>query len=171
MRNFIFLIILLIGCNSQLLPDKWKPLEEIVELPFLPDDVGALTIGATMYVKSLEDWNNYSELGKNGHLIHERIHSIRQQREGTFFWILKYLFNKDFMTYEEQLAWYVELKYLLDNKCNIDSYYERLVIYENFEGKMFKNKKEMIQWIEDVKIGSWKPEETTTNYLSPTFRK
>lgn len=162
-----FIALALIGCQNYQLPEKWKPLKYVVETPFLPEHVGALTISDTVYVKSLKSWKNDKDIEMTARLLHERTHSVRQKEEGIILWLLQYVTSKNFMKYEEQVAWYVEVKYLLDNKRTIKSFNEKFWFYENLEGKLFKNQEEGMRWIDSVKHKKWKPKENIDIYLTP----
>lgn len=76
-----------------------------------------ITLGDTLYL----DKNEWEVLSRGSHVyfniqamvVHESIHSIRQQKSGLIIWLFKYITNPRFRWEEEKLGYLAEWKYYL----------------------------------------------------------
>lgn len=103
---------------------KHFPLKHLAENPILTltfEPTEAMTIGDTVYVHDLEEFlSEIPEFRLTALLLHEQVHSIRQQAYGVFPWILKYLVDKNFALHEEKLGWAAHLLWLRDHGHDIN---------------------------------------------------
>jgi len=113
----VLLALALAGCSSVELPERWLPLEEVVERPSLPfaSDRAVTTLGATVYVTHLDPWRD--ELpdlppGRVALLLHEQEHAKRQLAYGAGLtaWVLRYLNDPAFRWEEERAGWALEIR-------------------------------------------------------------
>lgn len=107
MRQSLLFLALLAGCKTLDLPERYRPLETLSEGNFLGDHT-ATTVGTTVYVEDLADWDLEDPL-THAVLLHERVHAIRQIEAGVASWAWDYLTDPDFAWREEQLGWAVQI--------------------------------------------------------------
>lgn len=176
MRNLLILVVLLSsGCASMMdsgtgrdahpLEGEWRPLEEIRERPRVVRDVGSktaiTTIGRNCYVRDLEEWLGRVVPGSAKYkaiMRHEQEHSKRQLETGTFLWIARYSYDREFALLEEQIGYYYEIteRRRLGHPINIDGYALVFSRYKNLAGRLIKFD-EARAWILEVLNGTWTP--------------
>lgn len=160
MRWWLFLLVLFSGCRSYSLDEKWRPLTRVQECPFLTQEIKAVTIGETLYVKNYKEWRGDDNVALEVHLIHEQTHSLRQ-REHIFGWLWNYITDKEFMKHEEQVAFYAQIEYLkqhnLEYKIKFYNDFDYYSMYKNLDGQMFNNKEEVDTWFKEMESGKWRP--------------
>jgi len=118
----MLLLLCLTGCHVHQLSSQYAPLEQIREQPISFSD-NIVTIRKTIWVANLADYLRRNKPGTPDYIsdmIHERVHSIREQRMGTLLFICRYAVDRTFMWREEQIAVYFALMYLKRNRCRID---------------------------------------------------
>lgn len=180
MRKLLALVLLLplAGCQmlgspkdgdgitiSHQLAMEWRPLKDIRERPWIVEDLGTdtaiTTVGTHCYVKDLEEWLERVVPGTakfKALMRHEQEHSRRQLDMGTFLWVARYSYDREFALLEEQIGYYYEIteRRRLGNPINIDGTAVVLSRYRNLVGSLITagNAK---KWILDVLAGRWLP--------------
>lgn len=179
MRKFVLLVLMSLfsaGCTSIgnkegstfLLPEEYRPLEEISERGFLmglviTGDSTITTVGKTAYVEDLEKWLAERPVGSlrfRAVVRHEQEHSRRQLDAGVKRWLARYLSDAEFAWLEEQIGWYWQLRILQQGgaRINVDGVAKTLAGYKIATGGIvsFEDAK---QWVSDVLAGRWSPPE------------
>lgn len=178
---FVFLtFICLVGCNTFDLDEKWQPLKKMVERPDIISSYSGFstTVGDKIYRANLDEWLEENPPGSfefDKLLYHEQVHSKRQFKAGLHEWLARYMLDKDFMWYEEQLGYYVTIKYLnwkgfswgVENTLIWLS--KSLAKYRNAVGQMVSYA-DALDWTIAVQSGRWKPKEEDLWSL-PDFAK
>ena len=174
MRNLLFLVPLLVlsGCMSSgtghpphTLAEEWRPLVDVRERPRVVRDLGTdtaiTTIGTHCYVKSLEEWLARVVPGTAKYkalMRHEQEHSRRQIKMGTFLWVARYSYDKEFALLEEKIGYFYQIteRRRLGNPINPDGLAIVLSRYKNLSGRLISFE-EAKTWILDVLAGRWTP--------------
>lgn len=107
MRQSLLFLALLAGCKTVDLPEQYRPLTTLSEGNFLGDHT-ATTVGTTVYVEDLSDWD-LADPKIHAVLLHERVHAVRQLDSGVASWAWDYLTDPDFAWAEEKLGWAVQI--------------------------------------------------------------
>lgn len=163
MRCTLLLIAILTGCGSTVeLDEQWRPLRYMTESKTLAVGANARTIGETMFVRDLEEWETRHPYPLDaGVYTHERVHTIQQQDypDGIWKWIARYLTDTGFMWRAEQDAHYAHIQFLRQHGVAIvvDSWAEKLASYWNTVGRMV-TEQDAAEWLRSVLDGSWTPE-------------
>lgn len=173
MRTILLTLILstLVGCagagkklgyETYEVEPEFTPLKRISERPDLVLSSTAITtVGETAYVVDLDEWLGKHRPGSATYvakLAHEQVHSIRQNKKGTFLWVSKYLWDTKFMWEEEQQGWFVEITQLRKRGkfVKAEAVAALLAGYKNLRGKMV-DYEEALKWVKDVLAGRWTP--------------
>jgi len=163
------------GCNSFALEDKWLPLTRLVDRPAMSsNDTLKTCIGDTVYIAELDKWlEKYPTNSRffQQTMYHEQVHSKREFERGLWRYLAEYAVNPAFMWREEQLGYYVSLKYRQRNGMIIipEYYADILAGYKNIFGSMV-SKEDALLWVTDVLNNRWKPDKNTLWSL-PDFVK
>jgi len=153
------------GRPPHLLGAEWRPLEEVRERPRVVRNAGSdtaiTTVGRNCYVKDLDEWLGRVVPGSAKYkalMRHELEHSRRQLDMGTFLWIARYSYDKEFALLEEQIGYYYEIteRRRLGNPINIDGTALVLSKYKNLAGRLIKFE-DARNWIREVLAGRWTP--------------
>ena len=165
MKQFliIFLLLCLSGCSVKYisLEEKWRPLEEVVErgkFPYISDGI-TTTVGSKVFVSDIEKWQKQYPKNSdiyNDLLAHEYVHSYRQFKGDIYDWIGKYIKDKEFRLYEEQLGYYVDIKRKMARGWRIDISRYANALAEGYFGMI--SKKDALEWVNSVIMGKWKPQ-------------
>lgn len=157
------LVLVLSGCASVELDEKWWPLRFVKQSKVLALSTAARTIGDSMYVSDTDAWmDSHPEPKRSASYAHERVHSIRQKfyegPGGRWGWIGKWLTDKDFMLVEEQYGYYYQIKYLREHGVQIvvPSWAKILTKYFGIVGHMLSEEDAAI-WLQQVVSGTWHP--------------
>jgi hypothetical protein len=147
------------------LDSVWRPLEDVRERPRVVRDLGSATVTTTVgrhcYVKDLDEWLTRVVPGSAKYkalLRHEQEHSRRQLAMGTFLWVARYSYDREFALLEEQIGYFYEIteRRRLGNPMNVDRTAIVFSRYKILSGKLisFDDAK---AWILDVLAGRWTP--------------
>lgn len=178
MRKLLLAIVVLLltSCTSISLDEKWWPLRYIKQSKILAFGAGARTIGDSMYVSNIDNWiATHPEPLYSATVAHERVHSIRQKYYpgGRGLWITRYLHDLKFMYYEEQLGYYVHIRYALAKgaRINVDKMADRMSEYFGVKGPLFPmvSKEDAAEWIVNVINGAWRPPTDVLEQIRPPF--
>jgi len=155
---------LITGCNSVALDEKWLPLEEMVERPTTNGSSGiTTTIGRKIYRANIDAYLEKNPPGSarfDSLLYHEQIHSKRQLKMGLATWLAKYGTDIEFMLKEEQLGYYAALHNLRRRGMSrsAESIALSMSKYKNLVGSMVSYE-DALAWARDMISGRWKPAE------------
>ena len=177
MRKLLWIlpIVMMIGCNTFDLDEKWLPLEQMVERIHVDGQSGiTTTIGTKIYRENIDKFLEENPPGSprfDSLLYHEQIHSKRQLRMGLAKWLSKYGINTEFMWKEEQLGYYATFQEKLRRGVHIypEGYATSMAKYSNLTGKMVSYE-DALQWVRDVLAGRWKPAQDD-RWSMPDFLK
>jgi len=162
-RKFGVILLCLVLCsctNKYQLPDKWKPLETVIDRPgYGEDDWWTTTLGSSVFVADLDAWLDFKKPGGSefeATMRHERVHAIRQEKIGLVKYVWKYLTDQKFRWHEEQLGWYVGLRTKDEYgvKWDIKSVVDSLRNYWPSLG----SRPDIQAWVTAVKNKKWRPE-------------
>jgi hypothetical protein len=175
-------LVLLTGCTSVELDEKWWPLRHIAQSKVLAFQAGARTIGETMYVSDIDKWlKQHPEPLASGTYTHERVHAIRQKfyKQGRHHpvlrwlsdperWIARWLTDPVFMWQEEQYGYYYHIKYLTSHGAQIvvDSWADRMVRYFGVTGQTMVTKEDAVSWLNEVLAGQWQPPQDVQDQIA-----
>lgn len=166
----ILLVLLTFGCSSPEtfdLGDEWEPLIAVTERPAIFRNVGSdtaiATIGQYVYVRDMDDFLARYVPGTpkfTAAMRHEQEHSRRQLDMGTFLWLARYSYDRDFALYEEQVGYYWEVteRFRLGNPIDVVGYARAFSTYRNLSGRLISFE-DARQWFSDVIAGHWTPTE------------
>jgi hypothetical protein len=167
LATLISLALCATGCGKAMdLEPELEPLERIRESKVVAaglGDAGVRTIGETAYVANLSKFlERNPEPLFTGTMLHERVHTIRQKREGIGKWLVKYGSDPDFMWAEEREGWYVFIQHLRVNgrQINVDQAAQVLSGYRTALGKRMVSFEDAKAWLQAVLNGSWTPDST-----------
>lgn len=135
---------------------KWAPLKTIRESPVQPSNI-MTTIGTVLYIDSMSRFCRNHPSGsvdREALLRHERVHAFRQKKYGKVRYISKYAKDRAFRWQEEQIANYVEYKYLMSKGWSIDVAKEACILSGPGYYDMITYG-EAEQWILDVVNNKW----------------
>lgn len=160
-------LFLLAGCNTYDLPERWRPLEQIVERPSLPfvGDQAITTTGPRVWVRDLDAFLRKTPPGSvyfEGLLRHEQAHAIRQGGiPSRLDWERRYVTDVEFMWQEEQVGWWFEIHHLATNGYvpRTELIARALASYKSVGGDYMVSEKDAFRWIEEVLGGGWRPPE------------
>lgn len=148
------------------LADVFLPLEDIRERSDLLDtviasDTAISTVGRSAYVKSLDEFLARKPEGSpdfNAVLRHEQEHSRRQLAMGTYLWVARYAYDREFALLEEQIGYYWEIKTLQYAGRFVDAsrYAAILDKYENLSGDLISYA-DALEWVRQAKLNRWTP--------------
>lgn len=149
-----------IGCTGKQyrLDKKWAPLNIIEERPdyfFVPDEM-MITLGDTVYVANLDSWlskNDPNSYRFRLHMLHERVHSYRQQKEGLIKWLLQYVFSTKFRIDEEKYGFYVGILFMQANNKEIDVVEKAGRLEAHYFGAISQEQAEL--WVLKVINNKW----------------
>ena len=155
------------GCGKAIdLGPEFEPLERIRESKVVTvglGDSGVRTIGETAYVADIGKFKDRNpEPLFTATMLHERVHTIRQKKEGLLKWLTKYGSDPDFMLEEEQEGFYVFLIYLRSKgqPINVDQAAKVLSGYKTALGKRMVSFEDAKAWVQSVLNGTWTPDST-----------
>lgn len=100
------------------LDPKWEPLTHVVERYYNTKCYWA--IGPYVVVSDLDKWKKQKPALSYSDLLHERCHSLHQKEMGLAVYTYKYATDLSFRRKEERFAYYVEIRYLVQEKIDID---------------------------------------------------
>lgn len=177
MRKLLLIVLLLLspGCASMMdsgtgreahqLDMAWRPLLTISERPRVVRDLGSdtaiTTVGKHCYVRDLEEWlGRYPiDSGKfKAVMRHEQEHSIRQLEVGTYLWIARYSYDKEFALLEEQIGYYygITQRRRFGVRVSAESFARILSRYKILTGSLISYE-DALSWVRDVLGGRWLP--------------
>jgi len=160
----LLLLLTASGCTGkwQKIEEDYRPLKYVVEQEVW-DSEFVVTVGDSLYVTDLKEWNNNHPQGSvvyRASLLHEQVHSSRQKAKGVTRWIAKYETDAAFAWAEEQLGWYKELRALAEGgiQVNAEAAAKLLASYRTLSGAIVTYADALV-WVQAVLGGNWHPPE------------
>lgn len=159
------------GCLSSgekelALDEDYRPLKAVKERGTALDvvihsDSAITTIGEYSYVESIDKFIQRRPPGSitfRAIMLHEREHAVRQLEHGTFWWVTRYSYDRDFALNEEKRGYYYEIKTLINNGVNVspEGVAQQLSSYKNVAGRLVSFEDALV-WARNVINGTWTP--------------